>query len=313
MLPHKILPFLTAILLLAGCSGERKPAPAAPAGGGEAVAVPAAPQPGSNASGMIVLRIQPETVHRGTVVRISSPGGLPAGATVEWLVNGKEAQSGVGPILDTAQLRKGDAIQARVAGAGGTVLSQVVTVRNSPPETRGVRFILGDGRPGSTLGVEAEGYDADGDAIRFEIAWRKNGEPAGTGSRLEPAVKRGDKVNVTITPFDGEERGKSATISREILNAPPVIEGQEQFQVSGNVVTFHVRASDTDGDSLAYSIKEAPAGMRIDRATGWVRWETPPGTAGKVPFAVSVSDGSGGEATARFTVTIAEQPPSGAR
>jgi hypothetical protein len=174
---------------------------------------------------------------------------------------------------------------------------------------RGVRFTLGDGGAGSALGVEAEGIDADGDPVQFEIAWRKNGEPAGAGSRLGAPVKRGDKVDVTITPFDGEDRGKSATISREIRNTPPVIEGQEQFQVNGNVVTFQVRASDADGDSLAYSVKDAPAGMRIDRTSGRVRWESAPGTAGKVPFAVTVSDGSGGEATARFTVTISEQPP----
>ena len=86
-------------------------------------------------------------------------------------------------------------------------------VRNSSPEIRGVRFVGGDGRPGNTLGVEAEGYDADGDAVQFEIAWQKNGQPAGTGNRLAAPVKRGDKVTVTITPFDGKERGKSATLS----------------------------------------------------------------------------------------------------
>lgn len=308
---HRILSPLVAFLLLAGCSGDRPspPVPAKPGGGTTPAAVPGMP----TASRREALRLEPAEVYRGTSVRLSNAASLPAGATVEWVVNGEVSRRGGDSTFDTAQLRKGDAIQARAAGEGGTLFSQVVTVRNSPPETRGVRFVHGDGRPGSTLGVEAEGYDADGDSVRFEIAWRKNGEPAGTGTRLEPAVKRGDKVNVTFTPFDGEERGKSATISRDILNAPPVIEGQEQFQVDGNVVTFHVRATDTDGDSLAYSIKEAPAGMRIDRATGRVRWETPAGTTGKVPFAVTVSDGAGGESTARFTVTISEQPPSGAR
>jgi len=308
---HRFLSPLFAFLLMVGCSGDHPSPPVPPKAGGEAMpaAVPSRP----TVSRGEALRLEPAEVYRGTSVRLSSTASLPAGATVEWLVNGTIAQSGGGRALDTAQLRKGDEIQARIAGDGRTLLTQVVSVRNSPPETRGVRFVPGDGRPGSTLGVEAEGYDADGDAVRFEIAWRKNGEPAGTGSRLEPAVKRGDKVNVTITPFDGEERGKSATISREILNAPPVIEGQEQFQVSGSVVTFHVRASDADGDSLTYSIKDAPAGMLIDRTSGWVSWETAPGTAGKVPFTVTVSDGSGGEATARFTVTIAEQPLSGAR
>ena len=196
---------------------------------------------------------------------------------------------------------------------GGPANASASAVRNSPPEIRGVRFVGGDGRPGNTLGVETEGHDADGDAVQFEIAWSKNGEPAGTGNRLTAPVKRGDKVIVTITPFDGKDRGRSATRSREILNTPPAIEGQEQFQVSDNAVTFHVRASDADGDPLTYSLKDSPAGMSIDWKTGLVRWVTSPGTTGKVPFTVIVSDGSGGESTARITVTIAEQPSSDAR
>ena len=186
-----------------------------------------------------------------------------------------------------------------------------VAVGNSPPEIRGVWFVGGDGRPGNTLGVETEGYDADGDMVQFEIAWQKNGPPAGTGNRLAAPVKRGDKVTVTVTPFDGKVRGKSATLFREILNTPPAIEGQEEFHVSDAAVTFHVRASDADGDPLAYSLKDAPVGMSIDRKTGWVRWVTSPGTTGKVPFTVIVSDGSGGESTARFSVTIAQEPAPG--
>jgi len=196
---------------------------------------------------------------------------------------------------------------------GEPALAPGAAVRNALPEIRGVRFVGGDGRPGNTLGVETEGYDANGDAVQFEIAWQKNGQPAGTGNRLTAPVKRGDKVTVTVTPFDGKERGKSATLFREILNTPPAIEGQEQFQVTDNAVTFHVRASDADGDPLTYSLKDAPAGMSIDPKTGLVHWVTSPGTTGKVPFTVIVSDGSGGESTARFTVTIAEQTSSGAR
>ena len=200
------------------------------------------------------------------------------------------------------------------APAGGeSATAPGAAIRNRPPEIRGMLFVGGDGRPGNTLGVETEGYDADGDAVMFEIAWRKNGQPAGAGNRLTPPVKRGDKVSVTVTPFDGKERGTSATLFREILNTPPAIEGQERFQVTDNAVTFHVRASDADGDPLAYSIRDAPADMSIDRTTGMVRWATSPGTTGKVPFTVIVSDGAGGESTARFTVTVAEEPSSGAR
>jgi len=210
------------------------------------------------------------------------------------------------------------ASQAAQQGGGSKVAGEParapgVAVQNSPPEIRGIQFVGGDGRPGNTLGVVAEGYDTDGDPVRLEIVWRKNGQPAGTGNRLEAPVKRGDKVSVEVTPFDGMERGKSAALSREILNSPPAIEGQEQFQVTDNAVTFHLRASDADGDPLTYSLKDASAGMSIDRKTGLVRWVTSPGATGKVPFTVIVSDGSGGETTARFTVTVAEQPSPGAR
>ena len=302
-----LLPFLL-LVLAAGCSGDRKAAPVGQQAGGEA-ASPSAQSVPAPREGGAAFRIEPAEVRRGTTVLVAPASSIPAEARVEWEVNGKSAQGG-GPTMDTSLLQKGDTIQARL---GGTALTQVVTVRNTPPELRGVRFVLGAGGPGSSLGVEAEAYDADGDAVRVEIDWRKNGEPAGTGNRLGVPVKKGDKVHVTLTPFDGEERGRSASLSREIRNTNPVIEGQEQFQVSGSVVTFHVRASDADGDPITYSIKDAPAGMVIDRTTGWVRWEAAPGTTGKVPFSVTASDGSGGETTAGITVTISEQPRSGAQ
>jgi hypothetical protein len=253
MVSQYALILLIALLLPAGCSGDRKaPAPAPPP--------------------------------------ISAP-----------------SSSGNVAITPTGQQGGGSVVAGEPSRAPGAV------DRNSPAVIRSVRFIHADVKAGTGLAVEVEGHDADGDAIQYEIAWSRNGEPAGGGSQLTTPLKRGDKVAVTVTPFDGKERGKSSTHFRDILNTAPVIEGQEQFQVSDNDVTFHVRASDADGDPLMYSLKDAPAGMSIDRKTGRVRWVTSPGTIGKVPFTVIVSDGAGGETTARFTVTVAEQPSSGAR
>lgn len=195
---------------------------------------------------------------------------------------------------------------------GGFPAETSAALRNSPPEIRRVRFVPGDAKTGAGLGLETEGYDADGDAVLFEIAWRRNGEPAGSGNRLEGPLKRGDRVSATITPFDGKVHGRAAELSREIRNTPPLIEGQEGFRVTGNLVTFRIQASDPDGDPVLFYLKDGPPGMRIGRSDGQVRWESAPGTIGQVPFTVTVSDGSGGEATARFSVTIAEEPAPGA-
>lgn len=299
---RRLLPMFAVILAVAGCSGERtSPGSGVPAQG------TASTSPGSpaveSAGGAYGLRIEPAEVRRGTPVRLSPSGFALEGATVEWLVNGRT----VSGLFDTGTLRKADTLQARVVGSAGPVLSQVVTVSNSPPEIRSVRFTPGEGRPGNALALEAEPFDADGDAVQVGIEWKVNGKPAGAGNRPEIPVKRGDKVTVTITPSDGEGAGIPATLTREIRNTPPSIVGHERFQVVDNVVSFHVAASDGDGDPLKYSIKDAPAGMRIDPSTGWVRWETSPEMNGKIPFTVVVTDGAGGESSARINMTIREE------
>ncbi len=305
-----LVPVVLLSLAASGCSGDGKVFEEPRTQG----AVSSAPTPeGAGGHGRQLFRIEPDQVRRGTLVRIPWNAKLPDGSSVEWLINGQVVPGDNALTLDTGRLQKGDTLQARALWKGGIGLSQIVTVQDSLPEVRGFRFVPEQGPPGIPLGVEAETYDADGDRVELKIAWMKNGEPAGTGRQLGVAVKRGDRVAVTITPFDGEAEGRAVTLNREIRNSPPVIEGQEQFGVGDNVVTFHVRASDADGDPLRFTLKDAPPGMRIDPGTGWVRWQTDPGAIGKIPFTVVASDGAGGEATARFTVTIQAEPVSGSR
>ncbi len=299
---RRLFLLVSVLLALSGCSGERNPPVAAPGVPSEEAVSPGSRVAGPE-GGAPSLRIEPAEVRRGTPVRLSPAGFAIVGATVSWLVNGKEAAG----LFDPGTLRKADTLQARVDTGAGRVLSQVVTVRNSPPEIRSVRFLPGDGRPGNAMTLEAEPFDADGDTVEVRVEWKVNGEPAGKGNRPELPVKRGDKVTVVLTPSDGEETGKTATLTREIRNTPPMIAGHERFQVEDNVVSFHIVASDVDGDPLRYSLKDAPAGMRIDPSTGWVRWKTSPGDTGRIPFTVVVTDGAGGESSARINMTIREE------
>ena len=188
--------------------------------------------------------------------------------------------------------------------AGGSVRS------NAPPQIRSVRFVPGTSRPGDTLRVEVTGSDPDGDEVTFEFAWEKNGVPAGIGSRIEGALKRGDKIAVAITPFDGKIQGESLTLQREVRNVPPLIHGVGNPLLAGDRYTCRILAEDPDGDPLTYALKDAPPGMSIEAATGAIRWEIPPEIRGRVPAAVAVSDGNGGEATYYMVVTIQEEIPA---
>lgn len=72
---------------------------------------------------------------------------------------------------------------------------------------------------------------------------------------------------------------------------------------------YQVAAVDPDGDALAYSLVQAPAGVTIDPETGRLYWL--PGLTGTFPITLRVEDGHGGSATQSFNLTVTEQAMDG--
>jgi hypothetical protein len=156
---------------------------------------------------------------------------------------------------------------------------------------------------GDRLYIDASASDADEDPVVILYEWTKNGEPAGNTKEIGAQIKRGDKISVKITPFDGEAYGKPITLRREIGNMPPMIAEDKKHIFDGKVWTYQIKASDPDGDEITYALKTAPSGMTID-ASGLIKWNVPQDSKGKAPVTVSVSDNHGGETTASFSVEI---------
>lgn len=172
------------------------------------------------------------------------------------------------------------------------------------PEITYVKILPEVFKAGDTLNVEALAGSAEGTAVSILYEWTRNGEPAGNGKQLAAPVKRGDRISVKVTPFDGENYGRLVVLNREILNLPPVISEDRNFTFDGTIYTYQVKASDPDGDSLAYSLKSAPEGMSIDPLTGLIKWNVPAAFKGEAPATISVTDGHGGEAVYNIKVLI---------
>jgi hypothetical protein len=182
---------------------------------------------------------------------------------------------------------------------GEALVSNAVVLSNAPPVVESVNFVPRALGPGDSLGVETSATDPDGDEIILEYAWEINGEPSGRESRIreDVALKRNDVLTVTITPFDGHDRGAPITLRRTIQNVPPAIDGLMDARWDGDAYSCRVQARDGDGDPLVYALKKAPPGMSVEPSTGAIRWTVPGDLQGKVPVTVSVSDGNGGEAS----------------
>lgn len=177
------------------------------------------------------------------------------------------------------------------------------TVQNNPPELTRVKLMPEVFKPGDRLYIEAEGSDIDGNEVTIIYEWTINGSPAGNSKEIDAQIKRGDRISVRITPYDGELYGSPVTLKREIGNIPPLISEEKLFTFDGNIYTYQIKASDPDGDVLTYSLKTAPDGMTVD-SSGLVRWNVPPDFKGKSPVAVTVIDGHGGESVLSFDVRI---------
>ncbi len=258
----------------------------------------------SSESGSYSLTIIPDNATRNSTLQVIAQGFKLSDAKIEWLLNGYPTTSGSSPQFDAKETQKGDKVQVKAIVQGKELMSNIIEIRNAPPEITRVKILPEVFKPGDTLSVEVSGNDADGDEVTISYEWTKNGEPAGNGKRLEVPVKRGDKIAVRITPFDGELNGSAVVLNREIKNMPPMIVEDNKFRFDGNIYTHQVKATDPDGDVLTYSLKVAPAGMTINSSTGLIQWNTPQDLNKKIPITVSVTDGNGGETSQSFTLEI---------
>jgi phosphotransferase system HPr-like phosphotransfer protein len=250
------------------------------------------------------VKISPVDATRNSTLQVIAQGFKLSDAKIEWLLNGHPVISNSISQLNVKETQKGDRVQVKAIIQGKELMSNIIEIKNATPEITRVKILPEIFKSGDTLSVEASGNDADGDEVTIVYKWIKNGEPAGNDKRLEAPVKRGDKISVRITPFDGEINGQAVILNREIKNMPPMINGDNKFQFDGKFFSHQIKAVDPDGDVLTYSLKVAPAGMTINSSTGLIQWNAPQDLNKKIPITVSVTDGNGGEASQSFTLDI---------
>jgi len=243
---------------------------------------------------------------RNIKLQVRSTGFNLNDAQVEWLLNGVPVgTSDPVDIFDPTESSavKGDTVQAKAVLDGDEILSNIVTIQNAKPEITNVNYVVPDALEAkSHLSVDVTTKDEDDDPVTLEYQWQKNGEPAGEGPSIDMDLKRGDEFSITITPYDGEEYGRPASLKRTVGNFPPKVAQQYSFTYENGVYSYQMQAVDPDGDTLTYVLKSGPEGMVVNSTTGLVTWKAPDSFQGTAPFVVAVQDGNGGETQMEMTL-----------
>ena len=295
--------YIFAAFILFACSSDKSDLPGAKGPSGARSDVSGTgQQPGVDKA--YALEITPKEATRKSILKLSSIGFDLSRAKIEWLVNGRPFTTRVPMQFDGADVAKGAIVQVKVMMQDREVASNNVQIMNSPPEISRIKLMPEVFKPGDTLSVDVQGEDLDGDAISFLYEWTKNGEMAGKGSSIGTPIKRGDNISVRITPYDGTDYGNPVVLNREIRNLPPMIVEHKDFSFDGTTYTYQVKATDPDGDTLAYSLESPPDGVTIDPSTGLLKWVVPKEFNGKIDVWIAVSDGNGGTAKYSIAITI---------
>ncbi len=288
--------FIIIFILLFSCSSEKP---------GEFNSQKPSQSEGPPATKFYSLQITPQDPIRNSTLYLIPGGFNLSDAKIEWFVNGILTTSALPDQFKTTEINKDNTVQVKTTIQGKEILSNSVKIKNAPPDISGIKFLPPVFAPGGAiLSVEVTGKDIDEDTVTFTYEWTKNGRFAGNENRIDEPLHRGDKFSLKVVPFDGEEYGKPAVLSREVANMSPKIKEIKKIGFDGKVLTYQVIAVDIDDDPLTYSLKTAPSGMSIDPATGLIKWDASSDFKGKTLFTVSVTDGHGGEASQSFNLEI---------
>ena len=127
----------------------------------------------------------------------------------------------------------------------------------------------------------------------------------------ENQLKPGRRYQIRLASlgYDGSESPQSKKRvfdyhAKKINNHPYFISEPVLETAAGSEYVYEFKARDYDSDVLAYTLKEAPAGMILDPGGSKLRWMPTADNAGQNYVALQVSDGKGGEDRQEFTVMV---------
>jgi len=265
-----------------------------------------APGPPAQTGGKMVITLLPKNATALTDLQVTVAGA--GTAEYQWRLNGQLLPDDVGNQLPKDRFSKNDTVTVTVT-AGADERTSTVVIGNSPPKVDSVPLSPAPETIHAGVDITAEpvGSDPDGDRISYRCKWLVNEEeiPDDGPTLRSGRFKRGDKIQLSVTPNDGDEDGAAfVSQSLTIPNAAPRIVSNPPTEFDGDVYTYQVSAEDPDGDVLTYSLGSAPKGMTIDGKTGFVRWKIAKEQVGEFPIEVAAQDPGGAKYTQRYSLTI---------
>ena len=197
-----------------------------------------------------------------------------------------------------------------------------VEVPNRSPVFTSSLPVNATAQQGKAFSYQARAFDADGDLLTYELISAPNGLTLDASTGLVSWTPE-ELAEVTFTLKASDGRGGEALqdLSLSVIaaqaNTTPVIVVEEEITTGeiainprsaisiGNPYLYQLPTSDSDGDSLSYSLISAPTGLELT-PEGFIAWTPTLDQFGEQTVEIEFNDGQGGVGTVGWTVNVTQ-------
>lgn len=253
-------------------------------------------------------------------VEAVDPDGDPITLEYRWTIRAKVYEA-AGRRLDVpAWATRDDRVAVEIVAKDGQEASDVFSletrVANGRPTLLEIRIQTEEDANG-TLGnwvARPLAEDPDGDRLSFRYEWIVNGQASGADrARFERSQShRGDEIRLKAWASDGtSESSPLLSAPFRVGNSPPEIVSRPPTLDESGLFLYAVQVEDRDGDTdFAFSLEEAPSGMKIDPGSGQLQWTPTLADSGEHAVTVAVDDRHGGSSRQGFYVQVETSLPT---
>lgn len=203
-------------------------------------------------------------------------------------------------------------VTARVTDPGGLFVAQAFTVvvasANVAPQITSAAATAAT--VGTPYAYRVTANDPNGDALSYSLTQAPAGMSINTTTGqiawTPTAAQVGSQV-VTARVADpgGLAVTQSFTVTVVAANvAPQITSAAATTATVGLAYAYRVVATDANGDTLAYTLTQAPAGMTISATSGQIAWTPTAAQVGSHPVTARAADAGGLAALQSFTIVV---------
>ena len=249
---------------------------------------------------------------------------LPSWATFDTTsgtLSGTPVSSNVGSYQSiTISVADGKAISQLPPFSIEVMAAAVTTPTSAPPTITGTPAT--SVQAGTHYAFQPSTTDASSKTLTFSISgmpsWASFSTTTGSLSGTPSSSNVGAFSNIVISVSDGQNSVSLAPFTITVTaipttpptNTPPNITGTPPTSAqAGTAYSFQPAASDSDGDTLTFSVTNKPSWATFSTTTGQLSGTPGSGDVGTdAGIVISVSDGTTSASLPAFTITVAAAP-----